>query len=451
MRSLTLAVASALVLAACSGGGEPEPAAISLNLPPVEVTTASTAPPSSVAPPAAPWVADMSTCPSSALQPWGATVQVGVVGAFGADVLSLTNAGLVDGVRAYLEAANADQIVPGVTFELVVGSTAIPTERSAAQAAQDLLQQASVDLFVATAGVDATREVTGVAQPACVPHLAPASIEPGLDDPTVAPWSNAGIVAADLEVQAIFDDARDALTLEDGPVRFGLLTAPDTNGDLYRQAVATVAGSELVADIVMPDGALSLDQATLALLVADQPQVLILSPLAAGCAAAVRAVASLIDDNYAPTIYLTRPCANPVTVQLAGSSIAGVRVVRELVDPMTSAAGSNATLDRLLVTVDAAASPFRASPVYATNAVLGWHLAEVAVAAIAQAGDADELTAQTVIEAAHRLDLEASLALGGAITTNGTTDTVGPATLQIVRYDVDGRPMAEGDPRPMRP
>jgi ABC-type branched-subunit amino acid transport system substrate-binding protein len=360
-------------------------------------------------------------------EPISGTVTIGVIGPTGGGIVGASVAGIVDGMSAFYEKANRDDLVPGVAIELVVvDDSGDPTVSDEVLA--DLLA-GGVDLISGSIGTPTNAVIRQPLNEQCVPHLFAISPAAGWDAIIQNPWTTGGSVSVAVETRAMAANATTA-----GATTFGVLFADNELGRSYRDGFAGSVGDADAVVVEQPINAAMpiVDATSVAILAAARPQAVLLAPVSAGCASALVELEKLVSDEWRPRVYMSQSCLNRLTIRLAGSAADGVYTITDLID-----VGNLANVRVAAVAELAAALPASSSPVFLSNAATGWNIAELTVDVLARAAASDDgLNRRTIIEAARSLDTSTSLGFPGVhYVTDGSLDAAVAETVQVVRWN----------------
>lgn len=361
------------------------------------------------------------------IEPISETVTIGVIGPTGGGIVGASVAGIIDGMRAFYDKANRENLVPGVTIELVVADdSGDPTVSDEVLA--ELLDD-GVDLISGSIGTSTNAVIRQPLNEQCVPHLFAISPAAGWDAIIQNPWTTGGSVAVAVESRAMAANATAA-----GAKTFGVLFADNELGRSYRDGFAGSVGG---ADAVVVEQPISaampiVDATSVAILAAARPDAVLLAPVSAGCASALVELEELVSDEWRPRVYMSQSCLNRLTTRLAGSAADGVYTITDLID-----VGNLANVTTPAVAELAAALPASSSPVFLSNAATGWNIAELTVDVLSRAAAGDEgLNRRTIIAAARSMNTSTSLGIPGVrYVTDGSLDAAVAETVQVARWN----------------
>lgn len=380
---------------------------------------------------APPWTVNTSGCldPAQARESLGDVVRIGVIGPTGQGLRAAAALGVVDGMRAYYDLANREDLLPGASIELVVGDDGGDPGASAAIMA-GLLDE-GVELFAGNIGTPTNVALRGELNSRCIPQLFALSPAAGWDAVLQSPWTVGGMASVSLEVRAIVADAGRV-----GLQSFGILYADNDIGRFYRDALSSSVGDpgRVVAGQPVEPAQPVVAVEAVAPLAAARPDSVLLAPVAAGCVTALTSLQAVVTDDWRPRVYMPQSCLNRLTARLAGDASDDVYTVSELIDVVDPA---NAALPAVVQFTQSIT--LQPSPLYLNNAAFGWHIAQLTTTVLADAARSPNgLTRVSIIEAARTMDATSGLAWPGArFVTDGLADAVPSSTVQVVRWDGD--------------
>lgn len=436
-RRLAAVLLPALLLAACSGGDGGD----ATTAPSAAPTTSST-PPTSAAtttsePTGARFEIDATGCPASATAPIEGDIVIGGSLALTGGAAALY-APFAAGFRAVIERTNAAGGVDGHTLVLDVRDDGADPA-AAALIATDLVNTGAA-LVAGVIGTAANEAARSVLNDACVPHLWAASGAPEWDDIAGYPWTTGLLVPYPVEVQALLASLDEAAP---GATTVASAVSADQFGSYYADAVTAAAAdaglrvaAQTTIDAADPAAAVE------ALAAAD-PDVVVAAPRGgAACIAFLEALAAAA-PQFAPVVYLTATCADAEFFRAAGPAANGVLTSSNLVDPLSTGAGTGgdtggaADDQAVQAFVDALAA---VDPGLDPRGIarVGWTAAELTVAALTAAADAcpDALTRVCIVDAARNIDLAPSLFRAPLRATLDADDGVLADGTQLLRWSV---------------
>lgn len=347
---------------------------------------------------------------------------IGTVAPQSGGLVSAIHAPVLVGFQAYLDMANAQNLVDDVQLDLVVADDEGKPELSPVAVAGIL--EADAQVVSAVPGATSNLAIRNLLNVNCVPQLMALTSTPRLADVTNFPWSMSGDVADDVETAVYANAIRRSLG---GGTSIAILAVNDEGGASYADAFVAAAlenNLEVVTRQTVEPGVIDPPVAQMLTIASHRPDVLVVSLSGPACATFLT---ELDRDRQAlpgwePQVYVSEECGDSSLLGLAGGAADGVMTATHLRDDdpdfiaEMQAAGVTTGFSR---------------------AARGWTAAEVTVEILAQAQQsAAGLTRATIIEAARNLSYVPSLARPGvACITNGVEDGAAFESLQVIRYE----------------
>ncbi|MFV0306600.1 MAG: ABC transporter substrate-binding protein [Desertimonas sp.] len=397
------------------------------------VATATT-PPSE--PPSDGWVAPTDDCIDAdrVHQPIEGTLTIGSAMPLSGGAAASAFAPIAAGFQAYIEYANDHELVPGITLAVEIADDQFNPALTPA-AVNGLLDEGA-HVISSALGTPNNLAVRELLNDECVPQLLAVSGAPVFAEAEEYPWTIGGQMPYPVEVAGYLRHA--ATAFPDG-ASIGMFYVNSEFGDFYRDALSELAGEygfEQSAQQTVEASETGPPTAQVNALAADGVDIIVAVPLGAGCPTFLTELANAKAANpgWEPVVYLTSACSQPAILAAAGAAADGVLTVATggLVDPVAAASAELPAVQEYLADMDE-----RGLTESAGTAATGWVLAEVTVAAIAQAAESPEgLTQASIMTAARHLDMVPGLARDGVrYTTNGLEDQYYVESVQVVRYD----------------
>ena len=440
--------AGVMVLAACSGNGDPPRAQTSVatdasvqievsGTTDVVTTVVSPSTDASVIsdPPAERrWVVPTDRCddPQAANAPIGGTVHIGSVMPLTGQLAS-PFAGVKAGFEAYIEFARVNGLFQGYDdVELTIGDDQYDSVKTpgAVQAQID----AGAHLFSGIIGTPNNRQARDMLNDACIPQLNALSGSPEWGEVDYYPWTAGLLVPYTVESQVYA--AQLGRLFPDGAT-VGLFYVNNDFGLAYARGFAQVAsgyGLDIIAEQTIDPGDSNPPGLQMINLAAAAPDAIMAAPLGAGCISFFfeLAAAQSQNPNWRPTVFISNSCADSLILAAAGPGADGLYTGGNLVDIDNPDARSTPAVQQY---IDFMTGIGQADMV--ATAADGWTTGEVTVAILNQAAASPEgLTRASIMNAARDLQISPSLARNGVVDrSDGEVDPFLAQSLQVLQYD----------------
>lgn len=371
-----------------------------------------------------PWSIDTSSCadPTAADAEITNTITIGTAAPQSGGLVSAIYAPVLVGYQAYIDQANADQLLGDVRIELQIADDKGQPELT--PVAVDGLLDAGAAVISALPGSANNIAVREFLNTRCVPQLMSLASSSRLGDALNFPWTMGGVVTDTVETTVYANAIRRSVG-DDATV--ALLVSNDDAGLGYAASFITAAadlGVDVVLQQTVEPSIIDAPTVQVVTMAAAAPQVIVASLAGAACATFITELgkARTALPDWKPDVYLGSDCADSSILRLAGGAANGVLSSTALLsdDPefveRMRAAGLNDGF---------------------TRAEQGWTAAEVTVAILIRAQQSSHgLSRASIIDAARNLSYTPSLVRSGVTyTTNGLIDTDPVESVQIVRYD----------------
>ncbi|MDA0370877.1 MAG: ABC transporter substrate-binding protein [Actinomycetota bacterium] len=438
-KAIALTMAGALALAACGGddGGTDAPStdAPATEAPSTEAPTDSDAP-TTEAPAPAGWTVDTSECvdPDAANAPIEGTIKIGSAMPLSGSTAAIAFAPVKDGYEAYIDWANEQGILDGVTIEVQIEDDQY--NKDLTPGAVEKLLDSGVSLFSGIIGTPNNAAVRDILNEECYPQLFSLTGSKNFGQPEDYPWTTGILIEYSVESRAYAKAISDKFG---GSANVALFTVNNEFGQEYVEAFEAVApdfGISIVAEETQEatDGTPPVSQ--LNSIASKAPDAIVAVPLGAACAAFLTEVANAKAANpgWSPEIYLTATCSSSLILSLAGANATGLYTSSNLVDVLDP---ESAALPAVAEYIAYMESLGKGDIITTANA--GWHTAEMTVKIIKQAMESpDGLTRASIINAARNFDQTGSLARPGVrLKSVGIEDPFYSESLQIMQYDAE--------------
>jgi branched-chain amino acid transport system substrate-binding protein len=383
------------------------------------------------------WVVDLADCvdPDAAEEPIEGTVKIGTVLPLSGGVAAVAFSPVNQGLSAYFEYANENDLLPGYTIELTVADDQYSKDLT--PGAVDGLLDQGVHLFTGIIGTPNNQAVRDTLNEECVPQLLSLTGAPYVGgDPEGYPWTTISLVPYDVEAKTYA--TRIAEEFPDG-ASVALFTVNTEFGDAYVEAFEEIAaelGIEVAAKQTIEATDAAPPAAQLNAIAGSRPDAILAVPLGSQCPSFLTELANTKAANagWDPQLYLTNTCASSLILGAAGPAADGLFTSNHLKDvnrpEVAAEEGVIAYLD------------FMNGKGYGdvvTTASAGWTVGEVTVAILRQAAESPEgLTRASIMNAARNLAFTPTLARDGVVfTTDGLVDPFYVQSLQVLQYSTD--------------
>jgi branched-chain amino acid transport system substrate-binding protein len=271
----------------------------------------------------------------------------------------------------------------------------------------------------------------------CIPQLWASTGAPNWGDVENNPWTSGLLVPYPIEVEAFLAFAEAEL----GGGTVGLFNVNNEFGQAYAEALEDKAGDygfEIVAEETIDSADSGAPAGQMSNLVAADPDIIIAVPLGAQCIAFMTELgnAKAANADFAPLVYQTATCANPVFFgAVANGGAEGVYTSANLKDV------NNPELQASDEAVAAYLEAFAASGSSADPggiAVAGWLAAELTVHVLEEAAATGTLSRASIIEAVRNIDYVPTLLREGLVAQMDATDGYIAEGTQITQWTGTG-------------
>lgn len=367
---------------------------------------------------------DTSGCvdPGEAEAEIAGTLTIGTTAPQSGGLVSVIYAPVLAGYQAYIDTANADELLDGIELKLVIADDEGKPELTAV--AVSGLLAADADVISALPGSANNLAVRESLNSNCVPQLMALANSPRLGDVRHFPWTMGGVVTETVET-TVYANAIARTIASDATV--ALVVSRDESGSSYANAFVTAAQDtelEIVDLQTVEPNVIDAPSAQVVSMAAKVPEAIVASLSGAACATFLTELDRVRTalPGWEPETYLSGDCADSSILRLAGSAADGAMSSAYLVDEDPDFV--ELMRERGLVNGFGRAAE-------------GWTAAEVTVEILIRAQQSDAgLTRAAIIEAARSLSFIPTLAREGVeYTTNGVDDAFPVESLQVLRYD----------------
>lgn len=434
-----LVAASALLIAACSDDSSDTkdtaaPTTEATADTTTDDTTMDTMPMDTEPPAEAGWAVDTSVCvdPDAANAPIEGTINIGSVMPLSGGAAAAAFAPVKDGFDAYIQYANENDLLNGVTINLTVEDDQYNAEQT--PGAVDKLISGGTQVFSGIIGSPNNLAVRDTLNDNCIPQLQALTGSPAWGDVADYPWTTGQLVPYDIESKVY---AAQIQELYPDGATVALYNVNNEFGQYYVDAFNEVAadyGIEIVGQETIEATDQAPPTAQITNIAALKPDVIMAVPLGAQCITFLTELANAKAANpgWDPKVFITNTCASSLILGAAGDAANGIYTSSNGIDVVAPA---NAEIPEVKTYLDYMAGLGKSD--IAATAAAGWGTGE-ALVAILQAAQAspEGLTQASIINAARNLTFHPSLALAGVdYKMNGETDPYAFQSLIVRQYD----------------
>jgi branched-chain amino acid transport system substrate-binding protein len=383
------------------------------------------------------YAVDTADCPDDATEPIEGTVKIGTTLPLSGGAAAAAFAPVAEGLRNYVEYANANDLVPGYEIELTIEDDQYNPNLTT-PAVEKLIDETGVNLFSAMIGTPNNQAVRDLLNEECYPQLFANSGAPTFGDVETYPWTLGGLAPYNTETAIYVENI--AAEFPDGATA-AVFHVNSEFGDAYQQAFAELgpdAGIEILEEQTIEAADSNPPTSQVNAIAAAEPEVILAVPLGAQCPAFLSELANAKAANpgWEPRVYITSTCASTLLLSIAGQAADGIFTIvaaKDANDPAND--GDPAVADYKAAMADLG---FAANGDFATAAA-GWTSGELTVEVLRAAAESEDgLTRASILNAARNLDYPFSLAREGvAFRTSGSDDAYGVESLQVVQYNAD--------------
>jgi len=397
-----------------------------------ETTPASDAPDTTTVAtdaPAEAWIANTDDCPSSVTDPIEGEIKIG-----SAMPLSGPVAGgykpVADGLQAYIDYANANNLVDGHTLTLDTQDDQY--DPNLTPGAISTLIDGGASLMTGILGSDNNLAVRDTLNEECIPQLLALTGSPDWGDVESYPWTTGALVPYDIET-AIY--AKELKKM--GVTTVGVYRINNEFGKVFSESfieAADAEGLEIIDDQTVELGDNTPPKSQVEAFARSKPDAIVAVPLSLQCPAFTTQLVETKAANpgWDPVVFLTNTCASRLLISvLAGGSGDKVYTSSNLIDPVDP---KNSGVPGV-VALQAAYAGAALGGDIATVAV-GWLVGEYTVNILNAAIASGSLTRQSIIEAARNLEFVPSLGREGTVyKMDGDADSNSFQSLTILQWD----------------
>ncbi len=339
------------------------------------------------------------------------------------------------GLQAYIDYANENELVPGVTLELSIGDDQYDPALTPGVINGAL--DSGAHIISGIVGTPNNAAVRDLLNEECVPQLNALTGSPAWGEAAEYPWTTGALLPYNVETEMYVTNM--VSEFPDGATAALFYTNNDF-GQVYSEAFEELAGEnniEIVATETIEAPESAPPTAQISSIASSQPDVIMAAPLGAQCAtfASELVNAKAANAGWEPRVYITNTCASPLIIGIAGAAADGLITstnsgAKDIGNPEVAQADPEIVtyIDYMTARGEADTIPTSAA---------GWIAGEVTVAILAQAAESpDGLTRASIINAARNLEFTPSMARDGIVyKTNGEEDAFLVESTQIVQYD----------------
>ena len=453
--------AAALMLVACSGGGNSDTSSVAtIDLSPVPVTPVgpTSTPTTTVAPTAestataqpAPtgWTIDTSTCADTARaeRPITGSVKIGSVMPLSGGPAAAFSP-IKAGFELYINMASAKGLLPGYTIKADIRDDQYDATQTSGVV--DGAINDGVDIFSGIIGSPDNLAVREKLNHQCIPQLEALTGSPAWGQIADFPWTTGALVPYNIEASIYATKLKE---LKPG-AKVALFYVNSELGKTYVEEFkkqAGLLGLEVVDEQTIEPNVYDQPVTQVGSIAGKLPDAIIAIPLGLQCPAFLTELANAKAQNAAwvPLVFITNTCASKLFFGLAGPAAEGVYTSNNLVDVNDS---KNATNPGVKAFMDA----YSAARVAGDPGVIaaGWTAGETTVAILNAALKTGTLSRKSIIEAARNLTFTPSLARqspssqGVQYKMKGAEDPFAFQTLQVLQWSGASQIFTEiGDP-----
>jgi len=382
---------------------------------------------------------DTSNCPSDVNDKITGTVKIGTTMPLSGGAAAAAFAPVADGLKAYVQYANKNNVVPGYQLELSIEDDQFnPTLTT--PAVEKLRDQTGVNLFSGMIGTGNNLAVRDSLNQDCIPQLLANSGDPRWGDAKNFPWTTGALAPYNTETTIYVDDIKKQFP---NGTTAAVFNVNSDFGQDYRDTFQKLAGDakiDIVDQQTIEGADSSPPTSQVTSIASKKPEVILAVPLGAQCPAFLKEVANAKAANagWNPRIYITATCASTLLLALAGPAGDGIITIvsgKDVSDP------KNANDPEVIKYKEAMqAYGFAPDGDYPT-AGAGWAVGELTAQILKQAATSpDGLTRASIINAARNFDYHPSLARDGVkFVMNGETDTYMNEQEQVVQYNASSK------------
>ena len=384
------------------------------------------------------WSVNTDDCadPDAANAPITGTLNIGSVVPLSGGVAAIAFAPVAEGMKAYVDYANENNLVPGVTLSLEIGDDQYNKDMTSA-AVNSLLDN-GVQMFTGIVGTDDNLAVRDTLNEECVPQIQSLSGSPDWKDAENYPWTTGELAPYDVESKVY---AKQMHEMFPEGVKVGVFYVNSEFGLAYADTLKEVGGDygiEIVDEQTIEPADTAPPTAQLNALADAGAEAIVAVPLGAQCPTFMKEVANVkaTKSGWDPKVFITNTCASPLILGAAGDAADGLYTSNFIDDIGNPEKASVPNIKTYLDYMNA-----RGKLDVATTAAAGWTTMEVTVEIIAKAAASEAgLTRASIINAARSLNYSPMLGRDGVVLkTNGLADQAGAESLAVIQYNAGAK------------
>ena len=383
------------------------------------------------------WKVNTDDCsdPEAANAKIEGTLKIGSVMPLSGGSAAIAFAPVADGFKAYMDYANENKLVPGITLEASIEDDQY--NKDLTPGAVEKLLDSGVSVFSGIIGSPNNAAVRDTLNEECVPQLEALTGSPAWGDVANYPWTTGALIPYTIESKAFAADIKSAFP---AGANVAVFNVNNEFGQVYADAFNEIAKSGGIT-VVESQTIEATDEAPptaqVNAIAAKKPDAIMAVPLGAGCPTFLSELvnAEAANPGWTPRVYLTSTCASALILGIAGPAANGLYTLAsagllDIGNPAVVAANPKAKAYADYMTKIGKAD-------IVTTAGAGWSVAEVTVAILAQAAASpDGLTRASIIDAARNFTYEPSLGRAGVVyKMDGEKDPFLAEAVQVVQYD----------------
>ena len=382
------------------------------------------------------WTVSTDDCvdPDRANEPIEGTVDIASAGPLSGGPAATAFAPVIDGVKAYIEYANENELLPGYEITITYGDDQYDPSLTPDAINNGL--DAGADLISGIIGTPPNLAVRDLLNEECVPHLEAGSGDPAFGDPVEYPWTVGGNLPYDVEAKAYAEIV--AEEFPDGATA-ALFYVNNDAGLVFKEAFEEAAGEaniELVDDQTIEAAESAPPSAQVSSIAGNAADVIVAFPLGAQCPTFLTELANAKAANagWEPQVYLTSTCASPLILGGAGDAANGIYTT----NPYAAVDITNPE-NQSIPGVEEYLSFLESKGLSDTvpTSLGGWIWADVTVEILRRAAEsADGLTQASIINAARNLEYAPGVVREGVTyKTSGEEDAFLVEAVHLTQYD----------------
>ena len=388
------------------------------------------------------WAVNTDNCadPAAAEAPITGSLSIGSVVPLSGGVAAIAFSPVAEGMKAYVDYANENNLVPGVTLTFDIGDDQYNKDMT--PTAVNTLLDKGVQVFTGIVGTDGNLAVRDTLNEECIPQIQALSGSPAWRDAENYPWTTGELAPYDIETKVY---AKQLHEMYPDGVKVGIFHVNSEFGLAYADTLKEVAGDygiEVVDEQTIEPAETAPPTAQLNALADAGAEAVIAVPLGAQCPTFMKEVANVkaAKAGWDPKIFITNTCASPLILGAAGPAADGLytsNFIDDIGDPAKAASGNIKTYIDYMTA--------RGAGDVVTTAAAGWSTMEVTVAIIAQAAKSEAgLSRASIINAARNLNYTPMLGRAGVVfKTNGAEDQATAESLTVIQYNATAKTFAD--------